>query len=892
MKFINSVFGVFILLLALVGTTLFASDIVKNAQSTTNDMLVAQVNTDRLVYGQVQEQSDGGSGSTRKAKEGIGAAASRRLKIINLGSAINSSSKDYAPTVTADGKLIYFVSDRAGSKELPNGNNSTDFWAFKKQNPKDTIFTGIVPYNIDITPDADQTGVNTVLNEGVASISQGGRSLFFTGCNRPNGFGDCDIYTVRLDGDKWQKPINLGKNINTEYFESQPSVAPGGKRLYFASTRPGPNSSGENIESEMDIWYSDWDDDADDWKPARNLEAINTKGKDCSPYICADGKSLIFSSDRSGGYGGLDFYVTYYNNATNSWSAPENLGKPLNTSGDDQFITLNADLDVIYFSSTRSDISGNQGELDLYMGWVPFHPRTSLITGNVVDDCSGDLVDAEVSITNKTTGKKVDNIYDTKTQSFSYTVTFADFGDAEEATFEITSIHPKFGNKTVTEKVKHYPDTDDEELAKKNADTHKIRIPIGDRPSLVPVIAESEYVAKSKGRNPKIANFRGLVMEEILNWSLYPLLTYVFFDEGSAVLPSRYQLFKSPDATRVFTDSTISGGTLSKYYHILNIFGFRLNTNPNEKLEIVGCNDGVTAAEKTPGLSKSRADVVFNYLRDVWNIAPERMKVTARDQPANPSNKTDSLGKLENRRVELICSEWEVFKPIFDKDVSKLPQPDEMQFQLSNGIEDAIVASRKIVIKHGDAEWLTITNIGTNKATCDWDWTNKDGEYPTDNVSYTAQLFVTTKSGAVCTSDPIEIPVLQVSTQERIIATGEGKTKEDYSLILFPFNSADAGPVNERVMRDYVYGRVFPTTDILVTGHTDIVGLFDYNVKLSERRATTVKNGIQKQSGGKFKSMLVKGVGPETPLYPNDLPEGRFYNRTVHVQMESTITSE
>ncbi|MPM55247.1 hypothetical protein SDC9_102040 [bioreactor metagenome] len=268
------------------------------------------------------------------------------------------------------------------------------------------------------------------------------------------------------------------------------------------------------------------------------------------------------------------------------------------------------------------------------------------------------------------------------------------------------------------------------------------------------------------------------------------------------------------------------------------------------------------------------------------------MKLTYRDIPATPSNRKDTLGMKENRRVELICSEWEVYKPIFDKEVAKLPQPDEMTFKMTNGIEDAIVASRKIVIKRGDDDWATITDIGTTNPTYVWDWTNDEtGKYPTDNVAYTAQLFVTTKSGAVCSSDPVEIPTLQVSTQERIIATGEGKTKEDYSLILFPFNSAEAGPVNERVMRDYVYGRVFQTSDIVVTGHTDIVGLFDHNVKLSERRATTVKNGIQKQSGGKFKSMQVKGVGPEQPLYTNDMPEGRFYNRTVHVQIESTISS-
>jgi outer membrane protein OmpA-like peptidoglycan-associated protein len=884
MKYFTTRLAMLIFIAAIFSVYLNAEELVQNTSNYSNDLLIAQVN----------KNSGAGTGQVRKQKEGIGVAGNHRLRIFNLGASVNSSADDYAPTVTADGKLIYFVSNRNGSKTLPNGKNSTDFWAFRKENPDDTVFTNCMPYNIDETADLNQTGINTILNEGVASISAGGKMLFFTGCNRPDGFGDCDIYSVRFDGEKFGTPVNLGKNINSEYFDSQPSVAIGGTRIYFTSTRPGPNSSGKNIQDEMDIWYSDWDDDAQDWKPARNLEALNTKGRDCSPFICADGKSLIFSSDGlPGGYGGLDFYQSTLNPATNSWSAPENLGQPLNTKDDEQFFTMNADLTMVYFSSTRSDKPGYQGGLDLFMGMVPVHPRIVLIKGIVVDECSGDLIQAQISITNKLTGKKVDNIYNESAKAFSYTVTQEDYGfdEADTVTFEIVSTHPRFGSKTVTQKIAHYPDVEDPELAAKFVDSASITIPMGERPNLIPVIAESEYVAKSKAKNPKIANFRGLVMEEILNWSLYPLLTYVFFEEGSSTLPSRYQTFKSPSETRLFTDTTISGGTLSKYYHILNIFGFRLVKNPNEKIEIVGCNDAETPAEKRAGLSKERADLVYNYLKDIWNISPDRMKLTYRDIPVTASNRKDSLGMRENRRVEIISTEWEVFKPIFDKDFSKLPQPDDMVFRMTNGIEEDIVASRKIVIKHGNDEWITLDKIGTNTAEFTWDWTNDEGKYPTDNVPFTAQLFVTTKSGAICTSDPVEIPILQVSTEERIIATGEGKTKEDYSLILFPFGSDQAGPVNERVMRDYVYGRIFSTSDIIVTGHTDIVGLFDFNVKLSMRRATTVKNGIQKQSGGKFKSMNVTGVGPDNPLYPNDIPEGRFYNRTVNVQIESTITS-
>lgn len=880
----------------LIGGNLAAEEIIKNVKNISNDLLLAQHNGNKYLYGIKLEAQDGSS-STSNVKAGIGIAANPRLRIINLGPIVNSSAEDYGPTVTADGKTIYFVSNRPGSKLLPNGKLSTDFWAVKKQNSIDTVFTAeFRPYNIDTLPDRDQSGINTILNEGVASISGDGKTLYFTACNRPDGYGDCDIYRVSLSGDRWSKPINLGRNINSEYFDAQPSITPDESRIYFVSTRPGPNSSGKGRHTDMDIWFSDWDNDLDEWKPAQNLRELNTSGRECSPFVCSDGRTLIFSSDNhSPNFGGLDFYCAVYNSATRTWSRPENLGPPLNTRFDEQFISMPYDGRILYFSSTRTDIRGSQGSLDLFLGMVPMYPRTILVTGTVVDECTGDLIPAAVTIVNKSTDKSTENIYNSTSQTFSHIITYEDYGQyghLDSITLEVTAVHQRFGTKTVTTMVKRHPDVEDATLAAKHADTIRVIIPMGDRPNLTPVIAEPEYITKSKLKNPQLANFRGLVMEEIMNWNLYPLLTYVFFDEGSAEIPARYQVFKSHNDTRIFSDSTISGGTLNKYYHILNIFGFRLIKNPNEKIEIIGCNDDVTPSEKRAGLSKERAEAVYNYLRDIWEVPTDRMKLTFRDLPRTASNKNDSLGRQENRRVELVSTEWEIYKPIFDKDVSKLPQPDDMVFKMSNGVDNDIVASRKIVIKRGEAEWLTITDIGISDTAYTWDWTNEEGRYPTDNVPYTAQLVITTRTGKVCTSDPVEIPVLQVSTEEQMIATGEGKTKEDYSLILFPFNSAEAGAVNERVMRDYVYGRVFLTSDIIVTGHTDIVGLRDHNIKLSERRAATVRAGIQRHSGGKYKSLAVSGVGPEDPLYTNVLPEGRFYNRTVHVLIESIIAIE
>ena len=95
--------------------------------------------------------------------------------------------------------------------------------------------------------------------------------------------------------------------------------------------------------------------------------------------------------------------------------------------------------------------------------------------------------------------------------------------------------------------------------------------------------------------------------------------------------------------------------------------GTRLRKFPKSTITIVGCNDQSNAAEKKNGLSKTRATTVLTYLRDIWGISEKRMKLVARDLPAVPSNRDDSLGLAENRRVEILCDDWDIIKPVVDR---------------------------------------------------------------------------------------------------------------------------------------------------------------------------------------------------------------------------------
>jgi hypothetical protein len=100
---------------------------------------------------------------------------------------------------------------------------------------------------------------------------------------------------------------------------------------------------------------------------------------------------------------------------------------------------------------------------------------------------------------------------------------------------------------------------------------------------------------------------------------------------------------------------------------------------------------------------------------DIWysDISESRMKITVRNLPQVPSNLNDPQGIVENRRVELICNDWEVVKPIISRDPKRFPSPEQMTFLMRNGIEDALVASRRIEITRGGASWRTLTDIGT-----------------------------------------------------------------------------------------------------------------------------------------------------------------------------------
>ena len=204
--------------------------------------------------------------------------------------------------------------------------------------------------------------VNSSAWDGGPSISADGLTLFFDSF-RPGGAGGQDLWvtTRETTDDEWGEPVNLGRTVNSSAHEWQPSISTDGLSLYFGVG--------------WNLWITTRETRDDAWGTPVNLgSTINSSSWELAPSISSDELSLFFSSNRSGGSGGQDIWVSTRETKNNPWGTPVNLGPIVNSSDDDVAPSISSDGLSLFFIDYPNTRPGGYGGPDL---WVTMRATTN-----------------------------------------------------------------------------------------------------------------------------------------------------------------------------------------------------------------------------------------------------------------------------------------------------------------------------------------------------------------------------------------------------------------------------------------------------------------------------------------------------------------------------------
>ena len=258
---------------------------------------------------------------------------SSNFKLHPLSDTVNAFVLQYFPALTADQQQLIFT------RRTGNGpNDDEDLVVSRKDENGRWSF-----------PEPISKNINTRLNEGTCTISADGRKLIFTSCTGRDGIGSCDLYETKKIGNDWTTPRNLGRNVNSIEWESQPSLSADGRTLYFVSDR-------RSGLGRRDIWVSTTDDKGE-WTKAVNAgKQINSQFDEISPFIHANNRTLFFASNGLPGFGGYDLFFTDKDSTV--WTPPKNLGAPMNDNEDQFSLFITADGKKGYYSHEETLESG------------------------------------------------------------------------------------------------------------------------------------------------------------------------------------------------------------------------------------------------------------------------------------------------------------------------------------------------------------------------------------------------------------------------------------------------------------------------------------------------------------------------------------------------------
>lgn len=412
-------------------------------------------------------------------------------------------------------------------------------------------------------------------NMGGASVTVDNRQLFLTVCGIEKGshqsYKNCDIYFCEKDKNVWGVLTRLCNEINDNMaFEGQPSITADGKFLYFAAAKPGGTGG-------LDLYRAERNANGT-WKKAENMGTpINTSGDDKTPFIHPDGKTLYFASNGHFGMGGFDIFVSRYDEMK-GWSKPKNIGYPINSENDELGFVVSTDGERIYFSS---NMPGAKTNWDIFSNALPEAAKPNqvlLVKGKIIGEDGDSLSQVNVKITGVKSKKSTFGLVDNNS---------------------------------------------------------------GDYAVSLPVELDEKYIftAQKKGYF-----YKSLFIDPLKKEYIPPTIKVFKVKKIAKNVPFRLNNVNFEfDSYELNDIASVELSTLAEF----------LNENSEKRIEIRGHTDNVGTPEHNIELSQNRANSVKKFLVNK-GISPARLSAKGFGQTMPLTTNGSEKGRAVNRRVEMI----------------------------------------------------------------------------------------------------------------------------------------------------------------------------------------------------------------------------------------------
>lgn len=545
----------------------------KKAINIFNELKGKLTNKDNLLNDDINHEIETCNNAVELVKHPI------NMVVTNLGKNINTIYDEHSPVVSGDQTVLIFTSKRKGNT---GGKQTTDGQYFED------IYASYKIGNNWAYAQQISDSINTPGHEASIGLSFDAKLLFIY----KDDNGDGNIYYSKKEGLDWSKPKKLGYPINTKAKETHASLSFDGKTLYFTSNRKG-GYGGLDIYRVKKLPNGKW-------SKAQNLgPTINTKYNEDGPYIHPDGITLFFSSQGHNTMGGFDIFSSTINE-DGTWTEPENMGYPINTTDDDVFYMPTLDGRQAYYASHQK---GSIGHDDIFLIDLPESSvrNQTVITGIATTKDGKILRDAQITVTDDKSGNLM-GVYSPNSKTGRYLI-----------------ILPRGKKYNVTIEAPGYSTTTTDIVVQKKP------------------FEQSKTVVKLKPVK--------LLKEYYVN------KTILFgFDKDKTNKEQKY----------IYTE-------------ILDVLARYLKNNTNTIIEIDGFADATGPAKYNYYLSLCRANFVKNYL--INKKVPEKcllVKGFGEENPIAKNNNDDGSACIEgrkyNRRVEFKIikkgQELLIFKPI------------------------------------------------------------------------------------------------------------------------------------------------------------------------------------------------------------------------------------